>query len=61
MTVKVVRISWILKKRKLRNRFVFLTDKDLKYDEDQEEAMLLKLSKRLGKTKAQLQEIMEAP
>jgi hypothetical protein len=35
-------------------------EKDLKYDEGQKDAMLLKLSKRLGKTTAQLQEIMDA-
>lgn len=61
MILKEEQIAWILKKRKLRKQYIFLTDKDLKYDESQQDAMLLKLCKRLGKTKEQLQAIMEAP
>jgi len=60
MNPKEEKLAWILKKRKLRQRYVFLLEKDLKYDEGQKDAMLLKLSKRLGKTTAQLQEIMDA-
>jgi hypothetical protein len=60
MNPKEEKLAWILKKRKLRQRYVFLMEKDLKYDEGQKDAMLLKLSKRLGKTTAQLQEIMDA-
>ena len=61
MTLSAEQIAWILKKRKLRKQYSFLTEKDLKYDESQQAAMLLKLCKRLGKTKEQLQAIMEAP
>jgi hypothetical protein len=61
MILKEEQISWILKKRKLRKQYIFLTEKDLKYDESQQDAMLIKLSKRLGKTKEQLQAVMEAP
>jgi hypothetical protein len=61
MILKEEQIAWILRKRKLRKQYIFLTDKDLKYDESQQDAMLIKLGKRLGKTKEQLQAIMEAP
>lgn len=60
MTIKEEKLAWTLKKKKLRQRYVFLTEKDLKFDEGQKDAMFLKLGKRLGKTKEELKEIMEA-
>ena len=60
MTLKEEKLAWTLKKKKLRQRYVFLTEKDVKFDEGQKDAMFLKLSKRLGKTKEELMEIMEA-
>lgn len=59
MNPKEEKLAWILKKRKLRQRYVFLMEKDLKYDEGQKEAMITMLQKRLGKTKIQMQEILE--
>jgi hypothetical protein len=60
MNPKEEKLAWTLKKRKLRQRYVFLTEKDLKFDEGQKEAMMAMLQKRLGKTKIQMQEIMES-
>jgi hypothetical protein len=59
MTPKEKNVAWILKKRKLRQRYVFLTDRDLKYDEGQKGVMLEKLQTRLGKTKEELEAIMK--
>ena len=47
-------------RNKLKRRFVFLTDKDLKYDEGKKAVMLDILQKRLGKTKEELEAIMAA-
>lgn len=47
-------------RNKLKRRFVFLTDKDLKYDEGKKDVMLDVLQKRLGKTKEELEAIMAA-
>jgi hypothetical protein len=60
MTLKEEKLAWIQKKRKLRQRYVFLLEKDLKFDEGQQDAMLLKIGKRLGKTKEELKQIMDA-
>jgi hypothetical protein len=49
MTPKEEKLAWVQEKRKIKQRYVFLTDKDV---------MLGKLQKRLGKTKEQLQEII---
>ena len=45
---------------KLKRRFVFLTDKDLRYDDGKKAEMLDVLQKRLGKTKEELEAIMAA-
>jgi hypothetical protein len=60
MTPKEEKSAWIQEKRKIKKRYVFLTDKDLAYDIDKKDIMLGKLQKRLGKTKEQLQEIIAA-
>lgn len=61
MATKEEKLAWIQVKRKLRQRYVFLTEKDLKkFDESQKEAMFTMLKKRLGKTTEQLEEIMQA-
>lgn len=60
MTPKEEKFAWIQKMRKLKQRFVFLTDKDLAFEEGKKEQMLSKIEKRLGKTKEQLQEIIAA-
>jgi len=60
MTPKEEKLAWIQEKRKIRQRYVFLTDKDLAYEIDKKDVMLSMLQKRLGKTKEQLQEIIAA-
>jgi uncharacterized protein YjbJ (UPF0337 family) len=60
MTPKAEKLAWSEKMRKLRQRFVFLTDKDIRFEEGQKEIMLGKIEKRLGKTKEQLLEIIAA-
>ena len=60
MTPKEEKSAWIQEKRKIKKRFVFLTDKDLAFDIGKKEVMLAKLQKRLGKTKEQLLEIIAA-
>lgn len=57
---KEEKLIWITMRNKLKRRFVFLTDKDLKYDEGKKEVMLDVLQKRLGKTKEELEAIMAA-
>ena len=53
-------LLWTTMRNKLKRRFVFLTDKDLKYDEGKKEVMLDVLQKRLGKTREELEAIMAA-
>lgn len=60
MTPKEEKLAWIQEKRKIKQRYVFLTDKDLVYEEGKKDVMLGKLQKRLGKTKEQLLEIIAA-
>ncbi len=60
MTPKEEKLAWIQEKRKIRQRYVFLTDKDLAFTEGEKDVMLGKLQKRLGKTKEQLLEIIAA-
>jgi hypothetical protein len=61
MTTKEEKLVWIQNKRKLRQRFVFLSDTDLKCADGQKDQMLNGLQQRLGKTREQLHEIMTAP
>ncbi|MBK9105665.1 MAG: general stress protein CsbD [Saprospiraceae bacterium] len=58
MTPKEEKLAWIQEKRKIKQRYVFLTDKDLTYEQGKKDVMLGMLQKRLGKTKEQLQEII---
>ncbi|MDZ4749456.1 MAG: general stress protein CsbD [Saprospiraceae bacterium] len=60
MSSKEEKIAWIQEKRKIKQRYVFLTDKDLAFEDGKKEVMLGKLQKRLGKTKEQLLEIIAA-
>jgi len=57
---KEEKLLWITMRDKLKRRFVFLTDKDLRYDDGKKAEMLDVLQKRLGKTKEELEAIMAA-
>jgi hypothetical protein len=50
--------SWSKKKEKLKRRYPFLTDNDMKYSEGQEKAMLGILGNKLGKTEQELLNII---
>ncbi len=45
---------WEQQKKSLRTKFPNLTDEDLRFEANQKEEMLAKLSKKLGKTKEEL-------
>jgi uncharacterized protein YjbJ (UPF0337 family) len=60
MTPKEEKLAWIQEKRKIRQRYVFLTEKDMAFEVGKKDVMLGKLQKRLGKTKEELQEIIAA-
>jgi uncharacterized protein YjbJ (UPF0337 family) len=52
--------SWNEQKEKLKKKFAVLTDNDLKYENGKKDEMLAKLQVKLGKTKEELQKIIEA-
>ncbi len=52
--------NWGEQKRKLKEKFTFLTDADLAYKADKKEAMMEKLQATLGKSKTELVKIIEA-
>jgi hypothetical protein len=49
---------WNCKKEKLKEKFDFLTDKDLSYNEGKEKEMIELLGYKLGKTKQELLSII---
>ena len=52
--------TWNEQKAKLKKKFAVLTDNDLMYEEGKKEEMLAKLQTILGKTKGDLQKIIES-
>jgi len=50
--------TWNEQKGKLKKKFAFLTDNDLMFKEGKEEEMYGKLQIKLGKTKAELDKII---
>lgn len=50
--------SWSERKEKLRQKFAFLTDNDLIFEEDKTEEMITKLQIKLGKSKDELRRII---
>jgi uncharacterized protein YjbJ (UPF0337 family) len=52
--------NWNEQKGKLKQRFAILTDNDLLFEEGKKDEMLGKLQVRLGKTKEELHNIIEA-
>jgi uncharacterized protein YjbJ (UPF0337 family) len=51
--------KWNELKGKLKQRFGMVTDNDLAYEEGQKEEMLGKLQVKLGKTKEEMQKLVE--
>lgn len=52
--------TWNKHKGKLKQKFAILTDNDLMFDEGKKEEMYGKLQITLGKTKEELQQIIES-
>ena len=60
MNTTEIKGNWNEQKGKLKQKFSNLTDNDLMFAEGKKEEMLGKLQVKLGKTKAELQEIISA-
>lgn len=52
--------NWKERKGKLRQKFGFISETDLLFEEDRKEEMLAKLQIKLGKTKEELIKIIAA-
>lgn len=52
--------NWIEQKRKLKQKFSFITDNDLIFTEGKNEELLDRLQLKLGKTKDELRRIIAA-
>jgi len=59
MNTSEVKGTWNEQKGKLKQRFAILTDNDLMFEEGKKDEMLGRLQKKLGKTKKELQLIIE--
>ena len=59
---KIIRLkgNWDGQKEKLKQKFPILTDDDLLFEEGKRGEMLGKLEVKLGKTKEELEKIMES-
>lgn len=55
-----LKLTWAEQKGKLKQRFAILTDNDLMLNEGNKDVMLGKIHIKLGKTKEQLNKILEA-
>lgn len=61
MTTKTeLKGTWNEHKTRLKNKFPVLTDNDLKFEFGKKDEMFAKLQAKLGKTKEELYEVMEA-
>ena len=52
--------NWLEQRGKLKQQFTVLTDYDLLYEQGKKEEMLEKIQVKLGKTKEELQKIIES-
>ena len=52
--------NWLEQKGKLKQKFAELTDDDLLFEQGKKEEMLGKIQVKLGKTKEELQKIIDA-
>ena len=52
--------AWKKRKGELKQKFAFLTDNDLMFEDGEQEEMFRKLQIRLGKTKEELHKILAA-
>lgn len=56
--VKDSRRDWDETKRKLKQKYVLLTERDVAFSEDKLDQMLSQIQRKLGKTKEELQRII---
>ncbi len=59
MNTTEIKGNWNEQKGKLKQKFAVLTDNDLMFEEGKKEEMYGRLQKTLGKTKEELQKIIE--
>ena len=59
MNTTELRGNWLEQRAKLKQKFAQLTDDDLLYEQGKKEEMLEKIQVKLGKTKEELQKIIE--
>lgn len=59
MNTVVVKDNWSEQKAKLIKKYPELTEKDLAFEEGKKEEMMGRLQVKLGKTKEELQKIIE--
>ena len=50
---------WNRKKEILKKKYIIITDEDVNFPEGKESEMIERLGKKLGKTREELQEIIE--
>ena len=60
MNTTEVNGNWKTTKGKLKQKFAMLTDNDLMFAEGKKDEMIGRLQIKLGKTKAEMQKIIEA-
>ena len=60
MNITELKGDWEIQKGKLKQKFAKLTDNDLLFIDGKKEEMLGKLQIKLGKSKEELQKIIEA-
>lgn len=60
MNTTEVKGNWNEQKGKLKQKFAVLTDNDLMFAEGKKDEMLGKLQIKLGKTKEEMQKIMDS-
>jgi uncharacterized protein YjbJ (UPF0337 family) len=60
MNTTEIKGSWNEQKGKLKQRYALLTDNDLIYEEGRKEEMYGRLQVKLGKTKEELEKIIQA-
>ena len=60
MSANGIHNNWEVQKAKLKQKFAILTDDDLMLIEGKKDEMLAKIQIKLGKTKEELQHVIEA-
>jgi uncharacterized protein YjbJ (UPF0337 family) len=54
-----IKNNWDEVKKKLKEKYAVLTDKDLTYEEGKEEKLIHTLQEKLGKSKDEVQELLQ--